>query len=191
MIKIFLDTEFTGLNQNADLISLALVAETGEFFYGEFTDYDLDKATDLQWLLNNVIINLNLESTDSAYDLKKMRIKDTRAAIRSAIQIWLNQFGVEKDDNGEIIPNIQIWADVPHYDWVLFCELFGGARQVPKQIHFMPMDLVTYLFAKALDYKKERQKLINQDEIPKGVLHNALFDARLGMTVLKKYLKNE
>lgn len=40
MVKIFLDTEFTGLHQNAALISLAMVAETGEEFYAEFNDYD-------------------------------------------------------------------------------------------------------------------------------------------------------
>lgn len=32
-IKIFLDTEFTGLTQNTSLISIGLVAETGEEFY--------------------------------------------------------------------------------------------------------------------------------------------------------------
>jgi len=34
MTKVFLDTEFTGLHQGTSLISLALVAESGEEFYG-------------------------------------------------------------------------------------------------------------------------------------------------------------
>jgi len=39
-MTIFLDTEFTGLRQSAQLISLALVDEQGRWFYAEFTDYD-------------------------------------------------------------------------------------------------------------------------------------------------------
>ena len=39
-MKIFLDTEFTGLHRNASLISIGLAAENGDVFYGELTDYD-------------------------------------------------------------------------------------------------------------------------------------------------------
>jgi len=35
------------------LISLALVADTGETFYAEFTDYDMEEAEDLRWICNN------------------------------------------------------------------------------------------------------------------------------------------
>ena len=38
--KIFFDTEFTGLHQNTTLISIGLIAETGQTFYAELTDYD-------------------------------------------------------------------------------------------------------------------------------------------------------
>jgi len=37
-LKIFLDCEFTQLNQYSKLISLALVSESGEEFYVELTD---------------------------------------------------------------------------------------------------------------------------------------------------------
>ena len=53
MKTIFLDTEFTGLTQSAQLISLALVADTGEEFYAEFTDYELVDASDWMWLFVN------------------------------------------------------------------------------------------------------------------------------------------
>ena len=35
MTKIFFDTEFTGLHQKTTLISIGLIAETGETFYAE------------------------------------------------------------------------------------------------------------------------------------------------------------
>jgi hypothetical protein len=37
-MKIYLDTEFTGLHPEAKLISIALVDETGDYFYAELTD---------------------------------------------------------------------------------------------------------------------------------------------------------
>ena len=39
--KISLDTEFTGLNADCTLISIALVSECGKTFYAEFDDYNL------------------------------------------------------------------------------------------------------------------------------------------------------
>ena len=54
--KIFFDTEFTGLHQNTTLISIGLVAETGQTFYAELTDYDKNQIDD--WLKTNVIDNL-------------------------------------------------------------------------------------------------------------------------------------
>ena len=41
-MKIFLDCEFTQLNQYSKLISLALVSESGEEFYVELTDRGAD-----------------------------------------------------------------------------------------------------------------------------------------------------
>lgn len=37
-MKLFLDTEFTDLVPGNKLISIALVAEDGEYFYAELTD---------------------------------------------------------------------------------------------------------------------------------------------------------
>ena len=37
-MKIFFDTEFTGLHKNTTLISIGLVAENGKKFYAEFND---------------------------------------------------------------------------------------------------------------------------------------------------------
>ncbi len=180
MFKIFLDTEFTGLKQNSSLISIAFVAESGEEFYAEFTDYDKNGLSD--WIINNVISNLFLNDDNQKRTLNKMHVKGNRQEIKSALLIWLDQF-CKNDDC------IQIWADVPAYDWVLFCELFGGALNVPKQIHFMPMDLATFLFAKGVDYIEDRINLLDKSKLPIGQQHNALFDAKVGFECLMKYME--
>ena len=58
--KIFFDTEFTGLHQNTTLISIGLIAETGQTFYAERTDYDKSQID--EWLQTNVIENLLLNN---------------------------------------------------------------------------------------------------------------------------------
>ena len=39
-MQLYLDTEFTGLEQSAQLISIALVSADERTFYVEFIDYD-------------------------------------------------------------------------------------------------------------------------------------------------------
>ena len=39
-MKIYFDTEFTGLHKDTTLISIGLVSECGKTFYGECYDYD-------------------------------------------------------------------------------------------------------------------------------------------------------
>ena len=38
-MRIFFDTEFTGLHQNTTLISIGCIDENGRTFYAESTDY--------------------------------------------------------------------------------------------------------------------------------------------------------
>jgi hypothetical protein len=58
-MKLFLDCEFTQLNQSAKLISLALVAETGQEFYVELTDtYLVEDCSD--FVIQHVLPQLHL-----------------------------------------------------------------------------------------------------------------------------------
>ena len=43
-MKIFFDTEFTGLHKDTSLISIGLVDEDGKTFYAEFLDYTCDSG---------------------------------------------------------------------------------------------------------------------------------------------------
>ncbi len=170
--KVFLDCEFTGLHRNTTLISLALLAESGEEFYAEFTDYDKSQLND--WLNENVIARLFLEGTAVGSGKPgQTHIKGDTSRIKSALESWLDQ--LEREKGG-----IQMWGDCLPWDWVLFCELFGGAFGIPASIHFMPMDLATLFQVKTgdpdtarVDFAGERIKDLGLEP------HNALYDVHL------------
>lgn len=89
-----------------------------------------------------------------------------QAAVAAALADWLGQW-----------PRIEVWGDCPAYDWVLFCELFGGARRLPAAIDYIPRDLATLLALRGLDPDLDRDRFGGIDR-PPGQGHNALWDAR-------------
>jgi hypothetical protein len=110
-------------------------------------------------------------------EMTERRITGSSFEIRQALEEWLGQFD-EK---------IQIWADVPHYDWVLFCELFGGALHIPANVHYICQDLATLLSVNGYDVDIDRSELLDKSEIPVDFKkHHALSDAEIGMKILKK-----
>jgi len=154
-----------------------LIAETGEKFYAEFNDYDPDSIN--EWVRTNVIehFEMNDSKTVARVEGSTEKYKSDKQGIVKHLTKWLQQFN-----------EIQIWADVPHYDWVLFCELFGGSMYLPGNLHYMCLDLATLLLANGIDYRTERISLLGKNEIPKNYrTHNALSDAELALVLLKKY----
>lgn len=176
--RLYYDSEFTGLRQNTTLISLALVSDQGETFYAEFSDYETAQVDD--WIHKNVIQNcqwLDGQSKPFAHTKNgSVEIFGTRSDITRALKNWLTRF--EK---------IEIWADCPAWDWVLFCELFGGAQSLPSQIHYMPGDLATLLRAKKIDPDIPREQLAKLDSDNTNK-HNALWDAQLLQRCVEKLL---
>ena len=54
-MKLFLDTEFTDLVPHNKLISIAMVSDTGNYFYAELTDtYELKDCS--EFVINNIFI---------------------------------------------------------------------------------------------------------------------------------------
>jgi hypothetical protein len=177
-VKIFLDTEFTSLHQNASIISIGLIADNGFYFYGEFTDYD--KSNLSPWMQENVITKLtgNLPSAADIQYTSSVLAQGKSKEIAALLRLWFEQFGGKN--------SVEIWADVLAWDWVLFCELFGGAFEIPQQIHYIPRDLSTYLVVKNIDPDTDREKLgkVIQD-LPDLHLskHHALYDAMLEQSI--------
>ena len=183
--RVFYDSEFTGLTAGTTLISIGLVTPTGAAFYAEFTDYDRSQVDDFiarQVLANTVWLNGSdqeiLQNTESTSQNLTTCCGDRRL-VRQHLENWLGQLG-----------NVQVWADHVSYDWVLFCELFGGALHIPAGIHYIPMDLCTFLSCHGYDSDCNRAAFAgdyapahpNDPDIPAlGRQHNALYDARMSL----------
>ena len=196
-MKIFFDTEFTGLVPNTTLISLGCVAETGEKFYAGFIDYNKNLVND--WIQENVINNLYLGSCKdpiiSIWTIKDddlWTITGKSLAIRNKLVKWLkylmNKYGSQR---------IQFVADVCHYDFTLLCNLFGGAFSLPEYVNPVCYDIcqdLTMIDQDTLrdiwDVEADEDKMywafdISREELckkltgklPEGEKHNVLYNA--------------
>jgi hypothetical protein len=179
--KVFFDTEFTGLSQNTTLISLGLVADTGHVFYAELSDYNKSQVND--WIQENVIDNLITVSGDysSIYgqaipDLETDKticlLGKDRATVSDYLRRWFNDV-LESSKSDKI----EMWGDCLAYDWILFCELFGGALNLPFYIYYIPFDLATVLRLEWTDPDVNREEFSQMRY--EGRKHNALWDARV------------
>jgi hypothetical protein len=198
--KLFLDTEFTGLHQHTTLVSLALVADTGEEFYAEVDDYDETQIN--PWLAEHVLATRLLYPEVVGGAKLRNVLYPGRVGADSKFMTATNSYGnnsriVNGIDTGCLSyygnlgllvtylkdwlqkcgPNLEIWSDTYAYDWTLFCELFGGAMQLPRNIFYIPFDLSTLFKVLGIDPDVSREEFANlQDDLPQ---HNALHDARV------------
>jgi hypothetical protein len=171
-VKIFFDTEFTGLHQNTTLISIGLVAENGDSFYAECCNYDRSQVD--EWLSDNVISKLAMETHDysglsreaneksieECKDVVLIGYKDKE--IGELLQRWLSRF-----------ESVEMWSDCLAYDWVLFNQLFGHAFNIPKNVYYIPFDICTLMKIKGVDPDISREEFVGTT----GPKHNALHDA--------------
>ncbi len=164
-MKIFFDTEFTGLHQNTTLISIGLIAENGQTFYAELTDYDEKQVNG--WIQENVIDNLIMKQRDGLYYYaagNKAFVKGDKKRVSYCLEGWLLQFD-----------SVEIWSDCLAYDWVLFNQLFGHAFNIPKNVYYIPFDICTLFKIKGVDPDANREEFAGID----GSKHNALHDAKV------------
>jgi len=173
---LFLDTEFTGLQQNTSLISLALIKDEENYFYAEFSDYRRENLD--PWIKENVLSANRLDDNPNN-SINKLTRQITEVYgdsdfVKYQLLNWIKQY---KD--------IEIWADHVAYDWVLLCELFGGALNLPENISYIPFDVMTLLKLKGINPDTPREKLldIRRDVIP----HNALSDAFITRLIYQHY----
>lgn len=166
MKKLFFDTEFTGLHQDTTLISIGIVADTGETFYAEFKDYDQSQVD--TWIQKNVIDNLIInypgEGFQTTADRTCWEVKGTKKMVAGQLAAWLYRFEA-----------VELWSDCLAYDWVLFCDLFGGAAHIPGNVYYIPFDICTLFKVRDVDPDISRESFSGMS----GVKHNALFDAKV------------
>lgn len=174
-MKVFFDTEFTGLHQNTTLISIGLISEDGKTFYAESRDYDKSQVDD--WIQENVINNLTLTKKMERLIEKDENFAEWHdgscvcfaysPAIKNQLEIWLKQFD-----------KVEIWSDCLSYDWMLFCQLFGHAMNVPEHVYYIPFDLCTLFKVKGVDPDISREAYAELEDASNRK-HNALHDAMM------------
>ena len=148
-MRLFLDCEFTQLNQDTKLISLALVSETGDEFYVELTDtYQVADCSD--FVIQNVLPQLDLP-------LYGMSLVVAQAALRFFL--------------GSIEGQLEVCSDSPDWDWDFFCQLAYVDHKWPSHVANRPTNLI-HLFR---HYEADNIGNITLPELP----HHALLDARL------------
>lgn len=166
-MKIFFDTEFTGLRQDTTLISIGLISEDWKKFYAEFTDYNIMLVDD--WIQKNVIENLSLDSSiEWSGGMESMEVRWDTEIIRERLRFWLSQF-----------ESVEMWSDCLSYDWVLFNTLLADYSewypQLPSNINYIPFDICTLFKIKWVEPDINREEFAGID----GKKHNALHDAKV------------
>jgi hypothetical protein len=160
-MKIFFDTEFTGLHKDTTLISIGCIAEDGKTFYAELTDYDKTQVTD--WIRKHVISNL-AHSLGALYQMADRTAYGNKKQVAAELKSWLSLFD-----------SVEIWSDCLAYDWVLFNDLFGTAFDIPKNVYYIPFDICTIFRLKDIDPDMNREEFAGIQ----GEKHNALHDAKV------------
>ena len=196
MLKVFFDTEFTGLHQNTTLISIGLISENDDTFYAEFNDYDKSQCD--KWIKENVLSNLKLPAPEPDEDeyfvwsggaskVKNVEMRGDSSKVAQYLNDWFQDIlggplsWVDYSDGekpAEITePKIELWSDCLSYDFVLFNQLWGHAFNIPKCVYYIPFDICTLFKIAGVDPDINRERfagcgLSNEK-------HNALWDAKV------------
>ena len=176
-MKVFFDTEFTGLHKDTTLISIGLVDENGRTFYAEFSDYDESQCD--KWIRDNVIKHLKWSTEGPIEDFANIYVNDweaygTKEYVRTVLADWLSKY-----------EEVELVSDCCHYDMVLFVDIFGCAWTIPAVVnpvcHDINQDIANhYNISEREAFDKSREDIIGQYRyLVVGDKHNALYDAQV------------
>jgi hypothetical protein len=180
--KVFMET----------LVSIGLIADTGETFYAELNDYDVMQVD--EWLKEHIIKNLlyapPLKGEEEYWIWDKnlnVRMRGNKQEVSRYLADWFQAIlggpvsfmyysGVREPF---LIENhcIEIWSDCLSYDWILFNDLWGSAFNTPKCVYYIPFDICTYFKLKGVDPDISREEYASLSSSSNK--HNALWDAKV------------
>lgn len=147
--RFFFDTEFMDCGDHVELVSIGVVG-CGREYHAVNANADFTHAN--AWVRENVIKHL---PEDAALWKTPGQMRDELAALL------------------QVGPSVEMWAWYGGYDWVLFCQLFGGMMALPSYIHQFVYDLKQYAM------------MLGNPVLPRqaGRVHDALEDARWNQQV--------
>lgn len=162
----FFDTEFNDQigRFEIDLISLAIVDEDGNEYYGISKEFNVAAANEHKWLKKNVMDKLDDPS-------KWVKIDTIRKNV-------LNMIKPAKE--------IELWARNGSYDNVLLCQLFGGMGQLFDALKKRGVEKVTFRDFYELQRDVPNVKLWHKDKRGHHVALNDARQERLGFELYTK-----
>lgn len=184
-MKIFFDTEFTGLYKETTLISIALVSENDRCFYAEFTDYDKSQVDD--WIRENVINNLYYNQETYLNNARTLSFYHVgrKEEIKEKLSEWFSTFD-----------EVELVSDCCHYDMVLLADIFGGAFDIPKNVcpacYDINQDIARYYkISQREAFNKSREEIVKElsGKTFFETKHNALFDAKIIQSIYSEISK--
>lgn len=178
-MKIYFDTEFTGLRKDTTLISIGMVAENGATFYAELTDFDRSQCDD--WINENVVSELLHDKPEIWYSgIADRQVYGTKEEVGNELHDWLQQFD-----------EVQFVSDVCHYDMTLVIDLLGEtAFDLPRHVSPVCYDInqdIAYFYniSQKQAFDKSREQIVQElyEDISVKVninkKHNSLYDAEI------------
>jgi hypothetical protein len=159
---LFYDTEFLEDGYRIDLISIGIVAESGEEYYAINADLDVIAIREHSWLSKNVWPSLPKDA-EGWLDQDHPDVKLT-GEIAIDVRQFIGRF-----------PDPQLWAWYGAYDHVALAQMFGRMVDLPVGIPMWTNDL-----------RQECERLGNP-RLPEQQAgqHNALEDARHNLVMAR------
>ena len=202
-MKVFFDTEFTGLYKDTSLISIGCITEDNQKFYAEFTDFKVTDVMKNPWIQENVFNNtffVDKHGNDKHLNPNPLRdminfsngddaLFGSKKFVSNQLLSWLDSV----DCNDPDTDRIEFVSDVCHYDMVLLIDLLTNGKtalDLPKWIcsacYDINSDIATmYEMSLAKAFDKSREGILKEYDLhipyPESLKHNALYDA----TVIK------
>lgn len=148
-MKLFLDCEFTELNQDTKLISLALVSEAGHEYYVELTDmYVMKDCSD--FVIQHVLPQIDLASHGQT-------LVEAQASLLAFLSCMEGP--------------LEICSDAPAWDWDFFCQLAYVNHRWPANVANRATNLI-HIFRQL---EADEIGNVTLPDLP----HHALLDARI------------
>lgn len=118
--RYFYDCEFIEDGRIIDLVSLAVVDETGREYYAVSTEFDAEPA--IPWVREHVLAQLPPPADP---------LWRSRRQIRDEVLAFLTAPG----------EGVELWAWYAAYDHVALCQLWGAMPALPRAIPRFTKDL--------------------------------------------------
>lgn len=196
MKKLYFKTQHTNYNVSATLISLGIVADSGEEFYAEFTDFNYTQIDEFHRTV--IFPNLFIDKFPKKEAFQWFTVADPGGTTSCTVIMPEEGSVYVKGGTQTIVKQLIGWldgfkekvrfyGDTCSYDWVLFCQMFGGAMELPlDMISHIPIDLSTRLLEVGYGTDINREEYANFEVLPWK--HYSLRDAYITKACFERLL---